>query len=193
MNDIEKKIKEHRTLEATQKKYIGMNGKLATICKYLGSEMVLTSYDMDFDWEWLSANSPVMTMNIQDPYGNPIQQPSGDEWSQDQAPLHDFYQVLLGYHFDGLPWGMHLEIKLDLEQSRIQVYNSGTIVYDEIAGELRAYAPNKTWEGRIEKLYSYAREKQAKQEKVERVEKREENEQKKQRFLKRLLDRWGFK
>ena len=81
----EELIKEQRTIEATQKNLMGMNGKIALIAKIFGEELFHTNLD--------------------------IVHYEGDAL----PTMEDFTEHSVGIYFDGLKFNCNLQIQLDGE------------------------------------------------------------------------------
>lgn len=176
MREIEKQIQEKRTIEATKKKLMGFNGKIGCIARNLGQPIIEHSSGgvyheygspIDFwdemnekpledikDADELMMNIP--TMEVLDELGNPIGDMEGKEWSESRERSH-MNAIPLGWFFDGLSRGMHLEIKYEEAEKSLTVFYKGYEVYKEMGGELFGYAPHDEWENKIEQLYVVAR------------------------------------
>ena len=171
MDKHEKLIREKRLMEATKKGLMGSSGKLGTIVKYLGHPIIRQGAETEY-------------YSTEDIF---------DLESEESIPVgEDSYVMQEGWVFDGLSRGMHLEIKyLDCDK-KLSVYHEGFRVYEEIAGDLEAYAPDPEWENLIERLYKAAteRKKIAKEEINEIYRKERLDEQRS--FLQRLRSKWGL-
>lgn len=194
--DLEIRIKEQRVLEANKKGLIGSSGKLGTILKALGHEIV--SHEMEFGlpdpWDLDAEEEPrdskelmsrLPTMDIE---GN--QRPSTEEWGDagDSAPCST---RKIGMHFDGLSRGMHMEIMYDDEKSELSVTHKGYTVYKEVMGDIEMYIPGEEWEGWVERLWGVAKEIQRKKKESEFKAKAEEADKAKGEWLSSLFRRWG--
>ncbi len=183
MNDKEEKIKEQRTLEAVKKNLMGNAGKFGLIARFLGEPIVSQSgFDGHFPDD-----------QIYHIYSDTVEEPIGGGFTENRE--YDSYEsnvIEIGWLFDGLSSGMHLEIKYLEEFKELKVTYKGNIVYREIAGELFAYVPNDEWETNINKLYAIAE----KRELTERLKKKkilvEESNKNKNNWFKNMKDRWGF-
>lgn len=188
--DQEKVIKEKRTLEAAKKDLMGNSGKLGFICKILGN-----SVDRQ--------GSAYMSESfLEDPYDDEF---SEAEYEQtlgegNLGPMVDPGEILeyegdyiskVGMHFDGLKWGMHLEITNNLIEKKIVATYKGFTVYEEISGDLMRYAPFEEWEVYVEKLYKIAKEKSKKDEPARKEELKEMINKKKKTFLQNFREKWG--
>jgi hypothetical protein len=166
----EQRIKEQRMIEATGKGYTGaLNSKFGCILQFLGKPIK-------------SHSSPLFeTSYLFDPY----------EVNDDEMPTFDDGEMVseLGFFFDGLSRGMHLEIKFI--DNDLTVNYKGYLVYKETSGDLEAYFPHPEWEKHIENLYSAAvkLQRQAKKESGQTKIKIEEAEKK--AWLHSLWEKWG--
>src|ERR1019366_3555113 len=137
MNKKEEAIKEKRTREAVNRNLMGLNGKLGIICQHLGSEIMQDGGGMyessDMDDVWLL---------------------EGD--GEDKLPTMEEGGNIIGYIFDGLNMGFHLEIKYLDYRKELNCYHKGHEVYKEVSGELEAYAPYSAWEEMVEHLFKRA-------------------------------------
>jgi hypothetical protein len=168
---IESRIQEQRTNEAIKKNYMGQEGKIYLIAKYIGHEIVRDSENSEtIDFDSMFENNDGNTIPVLD---------------------EDAYSFGLGYNYNGLEFGYHLEITcMDFEQI-IKLYYKGFLVYHEENGNLIQFIPNNMWEELVEKLYNRVKEiLQIKLKKYELAEKAElsklENEE-----LNRLRSKWG--
>lgn len=174
MNNKEKRIKEQRLIEAAEKNLLGANGKLGSICRYLGTEIkavggsLYDSYEYEFDSWGEEDPDELPTSGIDDPVYN------------------------IGYLFDGLSRGMHLEIKYLAYEKRLSCYYKGHEVYREIEGDLKAYAPFAEWETLIDKLHKTAQTVAGKKKKQQAEETKVEKLAYAKSFLQKLRERWGL-
>jgi hypothetical protein len=131
---IEARIKEQRTIEATKKNLIGMEGKIYLIARFLGNEIIHQSSDgnylNDFTEEIDEFTFPVIDDNT--------------------------ISNTIGYNFSGLNYGHNLEIFTEDYSMTIKLYYNGSVVYKESSGDLEAYSPSKNWEDAIEYFYEIA-------------------------------------
>ena len=174
MNNKEKIIREKRTLEATKKNLMGPVGKLGVIAKYLGSPIVAQGSGM-FDQVFLD-----------DPYE--------EQNNSEEMPTFEDHETVyeLGWIYDGLGQGLHLEIKYFNPENKLTVYYKGYEVYKEVSGELEAYAPFEEWEDAINELYTRAKINQKNKKKENKQEKENTMEKSKYNFLEKLRMRWGI-
>lgn len=174
MNDKEKRIKERRLIEAAEKNYLGANGKLGCICRYLGDSIkgegsnLFDSYEHSFE-TW------------------------GDE-DPEELPTVDLDTSVynLGYIFDGLNRGMHLEIKYLSYEKKLTCDYKGYQVYKEVAGNLECYAPFSEWETLIDNLYKITQTTARKKKKQMAEEEKTKKLTHAVGFLQKLRERWGL-
>jgi hypothetical protein len=168
--NIEEKIKEQRTFEATAKNLMGMEGKFYCIARFLGDAITTQSTDQTF-------------------------LESDDFWSLDTDELPSFSdeEVFsdIGYVYNGLSDGIHLEIICKEAESSIKVFFEGYLYYEEDQGSLLRYYPYPILEKHIENLYNRV------EEKVKYLIKKEKPNQEKQikkmEFdeIRKLREKWG--
>lgn len=184
----EKVLREKRTIEATKKSLTGSSGKLGVIAQTLGHKIVQQGsslYDVNF---------------LDDPYEDDVDTEYETMVSEQNGPVayrdeilnaHDQGNEEIGWVFDGLSRGMHLEIKYFYQGQRLECSYKGYLVFKEVGGELFAYAPFPEWENLIERLYKNAKTKsneikeQMMQELTQKIQKD------KQSFWQKLRFRWG--
>jgi hypothetical protein len=211
MNEKEKRIQEQRTIEATKKNLMGLNGKVGMIVRNLGQPIVAQSeggiftdtnylddpWSMgdDSDGEIKGGTSDYVQSQI--PYmeidSKGTNEPVDGAWRSDrnyQSPLHVTSQV--GWHFDGLSSGIHMEIKYDEYQKELSLQWQGRIVYKERLGELAAYFPMKEWEEKVDYLYGYAFKKQRNDKKDLRKEEIKESKRIKEGWVNKMKEKWGL-
>ena len=195
--ELEAKIKEQRILEATKKGLMGSSGKIGTILKFLGSEIISHQGDpgpSSFYPEYVgetdatNANDLMSRMPTMDINGNI--RPETEEWGEvGESYFPETRRI--GMHFDGLNRGMHMEIKYDEEKSELALTYKGFMAYKEVMGDLEVYVPNEEWEGWIEKLWSISKEIQRKIRESEFKSNAERTDANKQSWLASLVKRWG--
>lgn len=104
-----------------------------------------------------------------------------------------------GWHFNGLRFGVNLEILVLLseesEMSRrpveVKATYRGYVVFTEIEGKVKAYAPFKEWEDRLNDLYDAASKADKRRKDREKEVKTEENKTKLDRVWKMVRMLWG--
>ena len=206
MNDQELKIKEFRTIEAKKKNYMGMQGKFGYILAALGQPilaqmsgggMFTQTYMANYDEEPkdpsdFKPGTPEEIMK-QIPSADEVghNPPDGWEWHCDwDADIYD--EQLVGYNFNGLSRGMHLEITYKKSDKNLLVYYKGYQVFKEHAGDLRAYAPSEKWESLIDRLYKSAVKILKERANLKLVQAKKKSQAKKENWLVKLQERWGF-
>lgn len=204
--EIEEKIKEQRTVEATKKGIIGQNGKIAIVLKVYGDPIItqreggglLDSNYIDLEGEDYKkpieeiSDSEEFLRNIPIINSDEHQRPDSEEWAKD-VPEGDYYTTeTIGLHFDGLRRGMHMEISYNYDSAELVVYYKGYIVYKEIKGDLVSYAPVDQWEKWIESLYKSAKEKYRKIKEKEFEESIKIAEKEKKFWWQKIKERWGI-
>ncbi len=173
----EKLIKEQRTIDANKRNLMGVSGKLGIIARYLGHPIISQSGEGGFGCE--SNSLDFDTFLYDDDEEIPV--------IEENTNSHE-----IGYVFDGLSIGNHIEIKyLEADHKLIVNYKSYR-VYEEIAGDLTAYAPFKEWEEIIDKIYEKARKKQKEMSKDEEEINEQQNAQEALSFFQKLRLRWGI-
>lgn len=181
MNSKEQAIKEKRLIEATKKNFYGATGKLASIAKYLGSPIMRqgTPYCSSTS---MAEYTGFGSGGLEEDESETL--PTFDEDNETSS--------CIGYAFDGLSRGMHLEIKYMFDDSVVSVYYRGYPVYMESMGELSCYAPFDEWEKMIEKLSKVAKDKKEVMHSSYLEVERAEVEKEQSNFLDRLRRSWGI-
>ena len=210
----EDRIKEQRTIEATKKKLMGAGGKIGTVLRHLGQAIIDQSeggvyadtHYLDDPWalpderespfdlpqgkaEDITKKIPFFKQYL--PWGEEQKQPEGPGW-MDRPDGVDYQVNTIGYHFDGLSRGMHLEIQYLDGPSELVVHFKGFLVFREVKGELTNYVPHESWEALIDQLYVPA--KKLAREKKEKVAEEELAEAKKAKasWFEEMRKRWGL-
>ena len=166
--NIEEKIREQRTFEATAKNLMGMEGKFFLIARFLGDAITSQSTDQTF-------------LETDDFY---------EENDMPSFSENDIFSDI-GYIYNGLSNGIHLEIICKENEGTIKVYFEGYLYYEEEQGTLNRYVPYEPLEKLIENLYSRV------EEKVKHILKKEkpiqEKQIKKMEFdeIRKLREKWG--
>lgn len=172
MRPEEKVIQEKRTILATKNDLMGAEGKLGLIARFLGEPMIRQGSGFHDE------------TYLDDPY----------DIDEDEILTADEGEAVYfeGYVFSGLKWGMHMEIHLHEDESKIIVWYKGYEVYREEAGDLLGYAPFPEWENMIERIYKIAKKKEqeSKNDFVGEIEK--EIQKEKKSFFEKLRLKWGF-
>lgn len=178
----EKRIREARTIEATKKNLMGVQGKLGTIAKYMGQPIVSEEGGIGY-----SSNPMDDVWTLPD---GDLEETSSSYSDMPEANTESLvFQI--GWLFDGTTSGVPVEIKYKADEHCLSVHHQGYKVYEEIAGELEAYLPG-IWEEKIEQLYKFAKEKRERKKHVALAEAREEHEKNKTGFLQKMKELWGF-
>ena len=168
--NIENKIKEKRLAEALNKDFFGPQGKLSVICQVLGDPIIEDFFDGD--------QSELLYFNV-------------EEENEAKTFSEDHMTSLLGYFYDGLNTGNHLEIKYLIQENEIKLYHKGYLKYHELANELLSYIPEKEWESYIDNIFIKSREKL----KHINIQKLKEQDLRAEKMKKDLIDKirskWG--
>lgn len=187
-------VKEKRTLEATRKNLMGSEGKLGVILKQLGQPIIAHEigggmYDQSYleGYDIYEEDESLPTMSM----GDDESTPEGWEWSTTPADADPVSCRQIGWHFDGLSRGMHLEIKYDDLTKTLRLHYRGHLVFEETTGDLTAYVPDLEWEKMINNLYNVAEPMKYDKEKEDREEQKTAIKQAKKNFLQKLRDKWG--
>lgn len=168
----EQMIREHRTIEAMRNGLMGSEGKLARVARTMGQPI------------YRQGGGTFEQTYLDDPYDLP---------DENSLPVMDeeemSYQV--GWHFDGMSRGIHMEILWKADHREVKCYWKGNLVYKEIGGDLDGYAPGE-WEAELEKLSEQTK----KTERQDRKEKSKvagiEAKQKQKEFLDAMKLKWGI-
>ena len=188
MNEKEKKIQEQRLILATKNDFMGASGKIGIILRYLGQDILSqetysSSGYADFD----DTNLPYMgDLELgEEPTGGAFKEERN--YQINPADIHS-----IGYYYDGLKNGWHLELRYLFETKELTVHYRGYLVFKEMAGELYAYNPMKDWEIIIHKLHRSAKEVENKDKAEEKVENKIATARAKQSWLDKMKERWGI-
>lgn len=191
--EMESRIREQRTAEATNKGLMGQGGKIGAVLKSLGSPIVAQTQDVAYldlgGRDDGPSGSPLKDIPIMDLDGSV--RPEGSEWGEAGDAL-PFSARTIGWHFDGLSRSMHLEIVYKDEPPDMVVYHRGHMVYREVQGELLCYVPSKEWEGWIESLYKVAKRMQRESKEEEFKNKVQDATIAKESWLRQIASRWGI-
>jgi len=174
---------------------VGISGKIGTILRTLGSDIIhhsqdenLLLYPEEFVSEPKTAEELMSYLPTIDSEFNP--RPEGKEWGE-IGEIYPTNTRRIGMHFDGLGRGMHMEIKYDDEKSELSLTHKGYLVYRETMGDIDTYIPHDEWEGWVEKLWVLSRGIQRKQKEEEFKKKNEETDEIKESWLNSLMKKWG--
>lgn len=212
MNEREKRIQEQRTIEATRKDLMGLTGKIGTVLRNLGQPLIeqsqggtfMDSSYLDDPWALPSENSfgelkegTADYVQSQIPYmeldSEGTQEPTDGAWRDQrdyEMPLNSTSQI--GWYFDGLSSGVHMEIKYDEHSKNLTLTWKGYLVYKESSGELAAYTPSEEWESKINYLYQHAIKKEKSSRKEQRKDDLKQAEKVKSTWLEKMRERWGL-
>jgi len=207
MGDAEERIIEQRTVEAMKKKLMGKQGKLGVILTNLGEPIISNSggglydstafgEDWDEEFDLHEAKNPnelltnIPTMHV-DNVNEPNTSDEDDLWANKPEPT-EFGSYNIGWIFNGLNRGMHLEIKYIDHVKELTVHYKGFQVYNEVSSELKGYAPLDEWENWVNSLYKAAQAKSKSTAKEEKKEMSKEAERQKKNWLEKLRLRWGI-
>jgi hypothetical protein len=201
MYEKEKIIREQRIIEATRKGLMGLDGKLGCILRYLGKPIMTEGGGLFESNEGESFHDHLFEDDEEKSDGEWIE--GGDNevddagWrgtSQEFAGIKKAYDddggSQIGWHFDGLSRGMHLEIKY-IEHD-LTVTWQGHQVYQENSGQLEMYVPRPEWEHCINKLYPVAKKLENEARKFENEYVKVESQKRKLGFLDTLRRLWGI-
>lgn len=175
MSDEVKRAIEKRVIQATDRNLMGAQGKLGCILRNMGQPIyqegggfIDTNY-LDAPWyeDFSDGNS-----DIADPEDEDI--------------------LVLGWHFDGLTSGVQLEIRYLDKTKELMASWKGRMVYQEVRGELRAYAPGDEWEGAVDRLYQGAKKRDRVALQREKEEEAAKDMKEKLGFLAALKRLWGI-
>lgn len=190
--EIELKIKEQRVLEANKKGLVGFSGKIGTVVKTLGSEIIYQSLDYDVfenqndnpkNSAELMSSIPIMEIDNNT-------RPEGNEWGE-KGESYFSYTRKLGLHFDGLSRGMHMEIMYNEEASELSLTYKGYLAYKEVMGEIETYVPNDQWEQWIESLFKISKKIQREKKEIEFKNKTLASQKSKENWINNLIKKWG--
>lgn len=200
--EIEEKIREQRIIEANKKGLIGQSGKIGTVLRIMGQPIISqyeggTFIDSNYinlrgeeilDEEPQNNNELLKKIPIMDAGAN--DRPQTSEWAELEDPSQVSIQTI-GWHFDGLDRGMHLEIDYRDASAELSVTYKGYTVYKEVGGEIICYVPHEEWETWIEKLSKNAKDIQRKLKEQEFKSKVEQTEKQKNNWWNSIVEKWG--
>jgi hypothetical protein len=195
MREKERRLKDNRTAEAQRKKYMGLEGKLGIICKSMGDEII----------QEIDGGGWFESTEFDDPYALPddeeekirtaseseTNQIEGEEWADREE--YDLYKrISLGWRFDGLRHGMHLEILYLRRGKRLTCTYKGYKVYEEKDGDLKCFNPFPEWEDMIDRLAPVAKEKTIETRKEIMQEAKVEDAKEKANWINEMRLKWGL-
>lgn len=176
MHEIAKRIKEQRLIEATNKGYTGLDGKIGVILKGMGEPII--AHEGASDEGFSFASTPMY-----DPYALE---------DEDEIPEYDEDKPRqIGWIFDGLRRGVNMEIKYMVDTKELTLTYEGYLCYAEEAGDLVCYYPHKVWEEKLNQLFVMARPLANDKHKKMAQEEIKEDKHNKLSFLEKLRLRWG--
>ena len=168
-------LREARTTEAMRKGYMGLEGKLAVIAKRLGSPIVhhnLSSFDQNF------FSNPYFEESLAD----------GDLPTLGE----DDNSTEIGLSFNGLSSGINMTITIRHDQREISCEYNGRKVYHEVSGDLERFAPDESWEGKIESLYVRAKQIESRRRPQEKKAVSLEADRRRRELLEQYKEKWGL-
>jgi hypothetical protein len=173
MHEKEKLLKDQRTIEATRKGLMGMDGKFGCILKYLGEAVIKQTsgfYEITAMENYLEIDEEeeIQTLDEDDPI------------------------IEIGRLFNGLSNGINVEITYFYDTKQLTVQFDGQRVYQETGGDLDSYLPSSEWEDKIENLYTLAKKREKKAFKETLVNNKKIKEIQAFKFLQQLRERWGI-
>lgn len=164
-------IKEQRTMEAMRKKLMGSEGKFVCIARFLGDPIIKHSSLID-----------VKELD--------------DFWGLEEEEMPTFDEntttINIGWIFDGLKFGINLEIQYLDDFKEIKVNYNGKTVYKEMGGNLESYAPENIWEKRVDEFFTIAQKKEKNSRKQKEIEIKEIVIKKQNSILEKLKQRWNI-
>jgi len=168
--NIENKIKEQRLALALNKNFFGPQGKLSIICQMFGNSIIEDYFGRD--------QTDLVYGDI-------------EEKNQFETFSEDHTSCLLGYFYDGINLGNHLEIKYLINENEIKLYYKGYVKYHELANELLSYIPEKEWESSVEAIFirSIERLKKVNEEKLQK--KNASVERMEKELIDKIRSKWG--
>jgi hypothetical protein len=175
MNEREKRIREQREMEANRKGIMGLNGKFGTIVRNLGQPII--------------SHGGGMYESNQASYL--------DFWEEDEEEVMPTFAEEesvqeIGWHWDGLKYGIHAEIRYLSDKKELLVTWKGFPVYAEVQGELEAYNPSGEWEDKLEEVYRVAKRKEQSYHRAVIMEQQQESRANSWQWLEKLRERWGI-
>lgn len=199
MNEKEERIKEQRTIEAAHKNLSGLGGKFGIILQGLGQPIIAQGgaslYDIGDTYENEELGGTPAEMQGQIPYfdSKTGEEPIGGAWRDDREYEKEPYGAhKIGYAFDGLNRGIHIEIKYIIDINELTVYHKGYLVYKEVAGDLLVFAPNNEWEKKVDKLFESAKKISTKKSKESQKEKVANAMRKRDSWWQTIKTKWGL-
>lgn len=198
MKEKERRIKEHRTIQANDKHYMGLPGKFGTIVKTLGQPIIREIEGLGGqDYVEIISSNPWPNNEDNEEEEMPtsfykdVNEPESEEWSERRD--YKLYQPsIVGWRFDGLSRGIHLEILYLIKGKKLTVTYKGYLVYEEKDGDLKTFAPFKEWEDLIDRIYPLAKKENIKAKKEIIQDEKEEDKKKQADWIMKMKERWGL-
>lgn len=164
---------EQRIVQATKKE---ITHKCATVARELGRPIIAqTIFQNVLPDPWELADDLVY---------DPEKVHEAQDWTESER----------GFAFDGLRYGINLcitALTFDDKLLELKVTYNGYLVYAEIDGRLKAYAPFPTWENALAMFYQGAVQKKSRREESERLERQESQRRKWAQFWTSFKRLWG--
>lgn len=175
MREKIKELIEQRIIEATKKQ---VSSKLNNIARSLGNPIIAsTAFNNYLPDAWALPDEDVIY--------DPTVIHDAEEWEEENR----------GFHFDGLKFGVNLVITSLMYGKQVvelkATYN-GYLVYAEIEGDLRAYAPFAVWEENMEMFYEGAIAKEKSRMQAEKEQAKEDLKKRFSNFWKSFRMLWGY-
>lgn len=107
----------------------------------------------------------------------------------------DWIEYNLGFFYDGLKCGINLCVTIlayDKKVVEIKATYNGYVVYAEVEGEVKAYAPFPAWEDAMNMFYEAATAREKVNLKKEKEEEREKNKKLFSHFWQAFRMAWGY-
>jgi len=183
VNEIAKRVKEQRLIEATQKGYTGLDGKIGIVLKGMGEPIIAHEGGRNEEMFGIMMPTHHSSGPLNDPY-DIDEEGAMPEYDEDEP-------CLIGWMFDGLRRGVHMEIKYMVDTKELTLTYKGYLVYAEEAGDITCFVPHKEWEEKLEWLLVSARPMAQARHKEMALEEKEEDKKDKLSFLEKLRLRWG--
>lgn len=167
--DVEEKIREQRTNEAIQKNYMGQQGKIYLIAKFLGTPITKQTDSVGMlPWDYLP-----------------------EENDEIQILGEDSNSYDIGHFFDGLNRGLNLEIICHDYDGTIKLKWEGYTYYEEENNTLVRYYPYPPLEKIVDSLYTVVEDRIKQQYEKLRKEEIRQAPALERAEIERLRDKWG--
>lgn len=169
----EQQIREQRTIDAMREGIMGFEGKLCRIARTFGEEIWRQGSPnfeaTELEDPWLLEDDEIPTMNIEDDMS-----------------------CVIGWQFDGMRRGIHMEILWKDEFRELKCYYKGRLVYREVGGELDGYVPHDEWHAIVNDLFEQAKKKERQNRKVQHQVVNVEAKRQHKEFLDAMKQKWGI-